>query len=199
MKFATGPQDILIFDVEVRPTAWIGGDFVGRSMTCASYSWLDEDYVSTNIITRESTSNFDVVIPLASAIEAADLAVGHFIRGFDFTVLSGDLERNGLAPLEKVNTIDTKMDRLATSGLSESLENLIARYKLDTEKLRMSEPDWEAFNLYQPPALVEKVRARCESDVKATKELFVALRDAGRLKDTKVWTPEMKKVPRYRA
>jgi len=199
MRFETGPQDILIFDCEVRPTAWIGGDFVGRSLTAASFSWLDEDYVHTDIITRDSTNTIDIVNPIAAALESADLAVGHFIRGFDFVVINGELERNGMSPLQKVNTIDTKMDRLATSGLSESLANLIARYELENDKMDMREPMWEEFNLWQTPRSVAWVRQRVESDVAATKELFVALREAGRLKDTKVWTPEAGKMPRYRA
>lgn len=197
MRFVVDSPDILIFDIEVRPTAWIGGDFVGRSLTAAAWSWLDEDRVEVRTITRQSTDTLDVLIPIAGSLEACDLAVGHFIRGFDLGNLNGELERYGMESLPAITTADTKLDRYKTMGLSQSLENLIARYGLESDKFRMAEPMWEEFNLWQTPRSVEWVRERVVSDVAATKELFVALRDAGRLNDTKTWSPAQGKAPRY--
>lgn len=191
---------VLIFDIECRPTAWIGGDYVGRSLTAYAIGYLDRDEIENDAILPGDREHFELMmIRLAAALESADLVVGHYIRGFDLPVVNADLERVFQKSLPRMMALDTKIDRLQGLGLSESLENLSARYKLDTEKMTMHEPWWEEFNLWQTPETRKLVMQRNRQDVQGTKELYLALESAGRLKAPKPWDPANAKLPRYRA
>lgn len=198
MRFETRKGDVVIFDLEVRPTAWIGGDYVGRTMTAYAFMYLDSDEVYSDAIHAGNPDHFiDMVVAIASAVETSTLAVGHWIRGFDLPVLNADLERVKQTSLPRLMTVDTKSDRLQINGLSQSLENLAARYDLSVQKMDMREPWWEEFNCWQTPASREKVLARVESDIRATKELYKAMLDAGRLKAPKAWDPTNARFARY--
>jgi hypothetical protein len=198
MRLRQEESNILVFDIECRPTAWFGGDFVGKSITAAAWVFLDSEMPVAEAITRDDVDTERVMRPLIEAVEAADLLVGHFIRGFDLPVISGDLERLGWAPLDPVLTVDTKIDRKQTMGLSESLENLAARYELEAQKMSMHEPWWENFNLWVDWDSRERVLDRVKSDILATRELYLRLLNEDRLKAPKVWSPSQAKMPRYR-
>jgi hypothetical protein len=191
---------VLTFDIECRPTAWIGGDFVGRSITAFAAKWLGEpdESIICFVLTREDTSVFRIVDPLANLLEDATVIVGHYIRGFDLPVVSGDLERVFEPALPRLVTVDTKLDRISTSGLSESLDNLVTRYELEHPKEHMREPMWEEHNLWQTPRSVKWVHDRVISDVLATEELYQTLEGYDRLKSPKVWDPTSGKMPSYR-
>lgn len=191
--------DVLIFDMEARPTAWIGGDYVGRSSTAYAFTYLHSDEVWSDAIVAGDLSHFEqMVIDLAAAVDTCSVAVGHYIKGFDLPLLSADLERVRQPGLSRTVCVDTKIDRIQGLGISESLENLAARYELDVQKMDMREPYWEEFNLWQTPASRERVLQRVTSDILATKELYLALEEAGRLKNPSIWDPSTKKMPRYR-
>ena len=190
---------VIIFDLEARPTAWIGGDFVGRTSTAYAYSYLDEDKVTSDVIRAGDYSYWaELVDEIALRVEDATLPVGHWIRGFDLPLLNADLERIGKPSLSRTLTIDTKTDRMQGDGISQSLENLASRYDLETQKMTMHEPWWEEFNLWQTKRTRDLVRERVESDVRATKELYLAMEAAGRLKAPAVWDPAKAKLSRYR-
>lgn len=200
MKFTLPTTSILFFDIEVRPTAWIGGDYVGRSLTAYAFMWDDGgDTIHASAISRTSQGTASLASELACEIEAADLVVGHYIRGFDLPVLNAELERNELPMLRDVLTIDTKLDRKMTSGISESLENLGYRHGLPTAKHPMSEPWWEEFNLWQTPESRRRVIDRVSADVKETRELYHALHNQDYLRPPKVWSSNSARMPRYRA
>ncbi len=193
---------VLIFDMEARPTAWIGGDYVGRSSTAFAYSFLNEDTVAVDaILPGEGAQQYweDMVLRLVFAVERSDVVVGHYIRGFDLPLLNSDLERIGQPSLGRTLAVDTKTDRLQGNGLSESLENLMARYDLESEKMAMHEPWWEEFNLWQTPRSRARVMERVTSDVIGTKELYRALLDVDRLKVPSAWDPAKSKLPHYRS
>jgi hypothetical protein len=196
MKFRHDASRILVFDLECRPTAWYGGDYVGKSLTAVGWSWLDGN-VSTTVLTREMTSTEPLLWDFLTDFESADIVVGHFIRGFDLPLLNAEVESLGWSSISPVLTVDTKSDRLTTLGISESLENLVARYELEHDKIPMSEPRWTEHNLWQTPRSVEWVRTRVSGDVTSTKELYLALQD--RLRKPKVWDPAASKLPRYRS
>lgn len=192
--------DVLIFDLECRPTAWIGGDFVGRSLTAYAYTYLHSDEVVADAILPGDQERFALmVISIASAVETADVNVGHYIKGFDLPLLNADLERIHQVTLPRMVVVDTKIDRITGLGISESLENLAARYELNVQKMDMREPYWEEFNLWQTPKSRQRVLDRVTSDILATKELYLALEAEGRLKSPSIWDPTKAKMPRYRA
>lgn len=197
MKFDLAPSKVLIFDIECRPTAWFGGDYVGKSITAAAWAWLDEAEPHSVVLDRDMESTGLIMEGIVEAIESADLVVGHYIRGFDLPVLSGELETLGWAPFEPMLTIDTKTDRFKSMGISQSLENLVSRYELEHAKVPMSEPRWAEHNLWQTPRSVEWVRQRVEGDVVSTKELYVAMAD--RLKGPKAWDPQGNAQAKYQA
>lgn len=197
MRIEVPESKVLIFDIECRPTAWFGGDYVGKSITAAAWVWLDGDEPTSVVLDRDMDSTALIMEGIVEAVESADLVVGHFIRGFDLPVLAGELETLGWTPFDPVLTLDTKTDRLTTMGISESLENLVARYELTHAKIPMNEPRWSEHNLWQTPRSVEWVRERVEGDVVSTKELYLAMQD--RLKGPKAWDPRGSKMPRYRA
>jgi len=199
MRFHHDPSSILVFDCEARPTAWISGDFVGKSITAAAWSWLGGEEVYSRVLVRSDLSTAPILSPFLEDLKHADIVVGHFIRGFDLPLISADLERLGWEPLDPLLTIDTKSDRLTTLGLSESLGNLVSRYEVGHEKMPMTEPQWEEHNLWQTDRSVQWVRERVESDVVANKALFIELSEEDRLKPPKVWDPAGAKMPRYRS
>jgi DNA polymerase III epsilon subunit-like protein len=200
MKFEPNADSVLIFDIEARPTAWIGGDYVGRTMTAFAFKYLGSDVVRAEAIYPGDREHWQtMVVSLASALESSDLVVGHYIRGFDLDVVNADLERVKQATLPRLMTNDTKIDRLKGLGISESLENLSARYDLETEKFGMKEPWWEEFNCWQTPESRQTVLTRVKTDVVETEELYLALLEAGRLKSPEAWDPATAKRPRYRS
>lgn len=202
MQFDGG--DVLIFDLEARPTAWIGGDYVGRSITAFAYCYLDSDEVVCETLLGGTTTaeariahQQIMVNKVAAAVETADLVIGHWVRGFDLPLLNAELERWRGAPLPRLMTIDTKSDRLVGSGLSQSLENLAFRYDTSVQKMDMREPMWEEYNLWQTDRSIEWVASRVSSDILATRELYVAMDEAGRLNGPKAWDPASASLPRY--
>lgn len=200
MRFSPSTDAPLIFDIEARPTAWIGGDYVGRTMTAYAYKYLGDDRIEYDAIHPGDKTHWKLMVTrLASALETSTLAIGHYIRGFDLDVINADLERIGSATLPRLMTTDTKIDRLKGLGISESLENLSARYDLETEKFTMKEPWWEDFNCWQTPKTRKTVLQRVKTDVIETEELYLALLEAGRLKTPEAWDPTTAKRPRYRA
>ena len=169
-------------------------------MTAYAYKYLGDDEVSFNSISYGSTQAEWglMVVEIAAAVEAADLVIGHWVRGFDLPLLNADLERIGRTePLQRVLTIDTKSDRKVGSGLSQSLENLAFRYDTQVQKLDMREPMWEEFNLWQTERSVKWVRDRVSTDILATEQLYVAMEEAGRLNGPKAWDPASASLPRY--
>lgn len=197
MRLAKGK--VLIFDLEARPTAWIGGDFVGRSLTGYAFRYLDADRVYSDVIVAGDYGRWTLMVQqIAEAVADATLVVGHWIRGFDLPLLNADLERIGQPSLGRMMTVDTKTDRLQGDGISQSLENLASRYDLETEKMAMHEPWWEEFNLWQTERTRKLVRKRVVTDVKATTELYLAMEKAGRLKSPAVWDPAKAKLSRYK-
>lgn len=200
MKFEPNADSVLFFDIEARPTAWIGGDYVGRTMTAYAYSYLDEEHIASDAIRAGDRAGWErMVIHIASVLESSTMAVGHYIRGFDLDVINADLERIGQKSLPRLMTTDTKIDRLKGLGISESLENLMSRYDLRTEKMSMHEPWWDEFNCWQTERTRKLVLERVRSDVEGSKELYKALLAAGRLKTPAAWDPTTAKRPRYRA
>ena len=199
MRLTIDEPSILVFDMEARPTAWIGGDYVGRTMTAYACSYLDSEFIESDVIAAGDYARWkDMVTILAENLEHADIVVGHYIRGFDLPLLNADLERIGAVSLPRLLALDTKIDRKQGNGLSESLENLLARYDLPEQKMSMKEPWWEEFNLWQTERTRTLVRERVESDVAGTKALYRAMIEADRLKEPKAWDPTSAKIPRYR-
>ena len=200
LRYTTRYRDVpvLVMDFEARPTAWISGDFVGKSITAVGWVWRHEGVANSVVLTHRMKSAAAIVDAASEQLLKYDdvLVVGHYLRGYDLPVLNADRERLGHGSLPKLLTHDTKLDRKQGIGLSESLDNLVIRYELEHEKMPMHEPWWEEHNLWQTPRSVAWVKERVERDVLANLDLYEHIRD--RMRPPKVWDPNGSKMPRYR-
>jgi hypothetical protein len=180
-------MDVLYFDLECRPGHWIGGDYVSKIITAAAWSWNDEDEVQVRTHFEMSTAG--IASTLAQEIADCDLVVGHYIRGFDLPLLNGELLRSGHDPLEPVMSHDTKLDMMPAHGRSKSQENLAAQLGLDEQKVKVTLPEWEAFNSKDVSGY-DRVFDRVKDDVIQNRALRKALLSIGWIGPPQMWRPK---------
>lgn len=185
---------LLDLDVECKPGHWIGGDYVSKIVTAIALGWINEDkVVEFDHYDRSLTWMLE---RLRSYYDAADIIVTHYGRGFDFPLLNGMCEREGLKPLERKLTIDTKLDRLKTHGRSQSQKNLAADYGLINPKVDVTLREWEGFNSREE-GYRDVVVERVIGDVKQNIELFKALRQRGMLGPPRMMSYQPSGARRY--
>jgi DNA polymerase elongation subunit (family B) len=185
---------ILDFDVECRPIAWYGGDFVTKQPTAIAWKWIGLKapiYVAvigesdrSSLVLEEEAAMLE---QFRAAYDEADLVTGHFIRGFDLPLLNGACERLGLPVLGPKDTQDTKLDYVRASGISKSMENLGAMYELKHPKVQMNTASWGAGNMLLPHG-IEATKKRVIGDVREHIELRAEMLRRGVLGPTKPWT-----------
>jgi hypothetical protein len=168
---------VLDFDVECRPLAWYGGDFVTKQPTAIAWKFVGEkggvQVEQIGLSDRSSLVLFEeaeMLEAFRSAYDQADMVTGHFIRGFDLPLLNGALDRLGLPPLGPKHSQDTKYDYMSAQGISKSMENLGGMYELKHPKVQMNTATWAAGNMLLPEGLV-LTRKRVVGDVKEHIEL----------------------------
>lgn len=168
---------VLDFDVECRPLAWYGGDFVTKQPTAIAWLFIGETSIPTVTYIGGSDRSSRVLIEEEKMIEAfrkaydaADVVTGHFLRGFDLPLLNGACDRLGLPPLDSKHAQDTKLDYMAASGISKSLENLGAMYELKHPKVQMNTTSWAAGNMLLPHGIQQTIK-RVVGDVREHVEL----------------------------
>lgn len=195
---------ILDFDVECRPMAWYGGDFVTKEITAIAWRFLDEPEEDTRcwLLTPSKTwrsHQKKKVAGLKSFIKDYNLSrmvTGHYIRGFDLPLINGTCVRLGLPPLASKLAHDTKGDLVTMSGLSKSQENLAAYFDLKHEKQRMNTHLWEIGNSLVEEGRVETKR-RAVGDVNQHIEFRQELLNRGALRPASVWTSGAKSEAYY--
>ncbi len=180
---------LLSFDCECRPGAWIGGDFVSRSLTAIAWRFHDSPKTHSVILSRRDTSTRRLLEAFLPAYEAADVVTFHYGRSFDMPLLNHEMMDNGLPLLAPKLTVDTKSDLAKSVGESKSQENLGAQYELDHPKVPMNVPGWEEFNLWLSAAGTAAVREREIGDVDQHVELYRKLNALGYLAPAKLWKP----------
>lgn len=180
------PIRILHFDMECLPGHWIGGDYVSKVVTAVAWGWRDDDTIK--VLTHYDTSLDDMADSLSSAIGAADIVTGHYIRPFDLPLLNGALLRQGMRPLDPVLTIDTKLDLLKAHGRSKSQKNLSSMVGVAAPKVDLSNWEWEQFNLREP-GFENRGIERVVGDVIQHKEMYAALDELGWLGSPRAWLP----------
>src|SRR4051812_11930508 len=99
---------ILDFDVECRPLAWYGGDWVTKQPTAIAWkfigepggigvAWIGASDRSSRVLDEERL----MLLAFVDAYDSADVVTGHYIRGFDLPLINGALDRlclPGLGP-----------------------------------------------------------------------------------------------------
>lgn len=190
------PVRILDFDVECRPMAWYGGDWVTKEITAIAWRFVDEPEDSTRVWLLTPSRTWAEHIAkrrrgmeeFLAAYNEAGMVTGHYIRGFDLPLLNATCMRLGLPALAPKLTHDTKGDLVRMSGLSKSQENLGAYFDLKHEKQKMNTHLWEIGNSLVVEGRRETER-RVVGDVNQHIEFRADLLERGALQDaTTVWS-----------
>lgn len=196
-------QRILDFDVECRPLAWYGGDWVTKQPTAIAWKFVGErGGVQVEVIGKSDRSSrvLDeeraMIESFREAYEAADIVTGHYCRGFDLPLLNGACERLGLRTLDDRLVQDTKLDYVLASGLSKSMENLGAMYELRHPKVPMNTALWARANMLLP-AGIEATRRRVVGDVREHVELREEMLRRGVLGPPRPWSSGARMDWRY--
>lgn len=209
--FSTSERDALIldFDCECRPMAWYGGDFVTKQPTAIAWKWIDarggpvsevevayigKSHEPDNLDDEES----EMIEEFRTYWDAADIVTGHFIRGFDLTLLDGALIRLDLPLLGEKLTSDTKLDFAKAHGISKSQENLGATFELEHPKIPMNTSKWFESNKLTTKG-IEYTIERVVGDVRQHEDLRREMLDRGLLAQPKLWSPKSSGVGQYTA
>ncbi len=190
------PRRALCWDLENRPLAyWYDGETTSE-ITAFGWKWADEPDVKSMLLLRtgrfatswgQTVSETKAYTLFRDELHKAGLVYGHNIRRHDLPILNAGLLSRQLPTLRPMLTSDTLKDIPRRGGLSASLENLASMYGLDGEKLKMTQPDWEAANRLSPSG-VELARERVVGDVLLQERLRAHLLELGILKAPRVWS-----------
>lgn len=194
---------ILDFDVECRPIAWYGGDFVTKQPTAIAWRFIGEAARTRVEVIGESDRSSMVLEEEAAMLEAfreaydaADIVTGHYIRGFDLPTLQSAYLRLGLPLLGRKRAQDTKTDLLKASGISKSQENLGAMFELDHPKIPMNTKLWGDGNMLLPHGIAA-TKKRVLGDVNQHIELRAEMLRLGTLATAQEWFPGGGTSPGY--
>lgn len=186
---------ILDFDVECRPMAWYGGDWVTKEITAIAWRFTDEPEEATRCWLLEPSRTWAAhqakkrkgMESFLRDYNKADIVTGHYIRGFDLPLVNGTCIRLGLPSLAPKLTHDTKGDLVRMSGLSKSQENLAAHFELAHAKEKMNTHTWEIGNSLVLEGRKETHR-RVVGDVNQHIEFREELLARGALQAPSMWT-----------
>lgn len=186
---------ILDFDVECRPMAWYGGDWVTKEITAYAWRFTHEPEEATKVWlltpsktwSQHQSKKRKGLERFIKDYNKADMVTGHFIRGFDLPLINGACIRLRLPPLSAKLSHDTKGDLIRMSGLSKSQENLAAYFDLKHSKEKMNTHTWEIANSLVQEGRIETKR-RVIGDVNQHCEFREELLARHALQPPKVWS-----------
>jgi DNA polymerase elongation subunit (family B) len=163
---------ILDFDLETVAAGFADPDWVPQKITCAAWSWIDEDEVHCEVCSPmglfgKPELRVKMLEPLVEAINEADMLTGHNLLRFDLPVLQSELLRLKMNPLGHQLVQDT-MRILKTKGFKKGQDNLGALLKSDEQKLSLSWQQWE--DAYDEQGW-QTIKDRAISDVKMHKQI----------------------------
>jgi hypothetical protein len=196
---------VLHFDCEARPMAWYGGDFVTKQPTAISWKWLDSNPIVPPRVefigASHEPDNLDdeeseMIEVFRQQYNAADIVTGHFIRGFDLTLIDGACIRLDLPLLGEKLASDTKMDFAKAHGISKSQENLAATFELGHPKVPMNTAKWFESNKLTTQGIRWTIE-RVVGDVEQHIDLRETMIDRGLLAAPKLWSPRSSGLGQY--
>jgi hypothetical protein len=195
MKFSQSSPRVLTFDIEARPMAWYGGDFVTKQITAVAWAWGDgrvpgPDPAPYEVPCRTLRDNGMVRMlqEFRKVYEVADLVTGHYIKGFDLPLIQSWLSMMDMPLLDQKLASDTKNDLIKMHGVSKSMENLASQLGCESEKFSMTTTDWLRANALEEEG-TKKLVARVTSDVVLHIEMRGRMLAKGMLKPPSVWKP----------
>lgn len=195
---------ILDLDVECRPMAWYGGDWVTKEITAIAWRFTDEAEEDTRVwLLTPSRTWAEHINKRRRGMEQfikdyaeADIVTGHYIRGFDLPLINGTCARLGLPMLAGKLAHDTKNDLVRMSGLSKSQENLAAYFEMKHAKQKMNTHLWEVGNSLVAEGRAETKR-RVVGDVDQHIEFREGLLERGCINPPQYWSPGTANSERY--
>jgi len=189
-------QKVLDFDIECRPLAWLGGDFVTKEITAIAAKFLDEDPIYCWLLGVDEPER--MLVEFVELYDRADVVTGHYIRGYDLPTINGALHEYGQPPLDTKLTHDTKLDLIKQQGISGSQENLAAMLGITAPKIQMNNVKWREANRLTEDGL-RLTRERAVGDILQHIELRQALMDQGWIGLPKIWHSLPATSSKYRA
>jgi DNA polymerase elongation subunit (family B) len=184
---------VLDFDIECRPLAWYGGDFVTKQPTAIAWQFIGQGRINVAVIGESDRSSLilqeetEMIEAFRKAYDKADMVTGHYIRNFDLPVLNGACMRLGLPMLRNKLSQDTKLDFAKRSGMSTSQENLGAMFELAHPKVGMNTTLWAMGNMLLPEG-IRATRKRAMGDVRQHIELREKMLAINALASPRVWS-----------
>lgn len=189
---------VLMFDMEARPIAWYGGDFVTKQITAVSSAYVDdpEGTLQTKYLTKRDLTFRRMLEHIRGRLVEADVVAGHYIRGFDLPLLNANLLLSNLPLLPTLLTVDTKGALPKMHGISKSMENLGAALRLERSKVQMNTTKWWDANTLTKDGIKAAI-IRVEGDVLENIEMYKMLQRRGALAPPIEWNPGPGGVPEY--
>jgi len=180
---------ILDFDIENRPSSYIGADFTSAEVTAVAACWADEPKSMRVWLVRPGVlgtrpSLVALLKGFRPMYDAADMVTCHFGRVHDLPKINGAMIEFGLPLIS-----DTKLDFMRHGQhMSGGQEGLCGMLGLPEAKVHLSHDDWRRANRFEPAAL-KKIEARVVGDVVQHMALRRKLVERGLLGPPKVWRP----------
>lgn len=188
------PLRSLAFDFEALATGYADPAWVPQVTTVISYSWLDENDVTTLAVCDYSKGQMPHIDKAAqrkmltdflAVYNQADEVSFHNGRRYDQPVLNGMCWWVGLPPVASKPTIDT-IDLGKVKGVKKGQDNMGVLLGIPVHKLSLNHEEWIA-------AYAERgwpvVKERCSSDVIQHKMIRAEMRKRGWLRPARRWRP----------
>lgn len=188
------PLRSLAFDFEALATGYADPAWVPQVTTVISYSWLDNndvttlavcDYSKSQMPHIDKTAQREMLIDFLEVYNEADEVSFHNGRRYDQPVLNGMCWWVGLPPVSSKPTIDT-IDLGKVKGVKKGQDNMGVLLGIPVHKLSLNHEEWIA-------AYAERgwpvVKERCSSDVIQHKMIRAEMRKRGWLRPARRWRP----------
>lgn len=180
----------LDFDIENRPSSYWYEGAVTAEVTAIAWAFTDD---SKNIRVEvldpsDDSSMINMLFSFRMAYDEAYMVTGHFIWKHDLPILNGAYIENGLDPLDKKMTSDTKLDLIRYSDQPKTQEYLGIMMDTKAPKVHMTQADWREANRLTPEGIA-KTKKRVMGDVKQHMQLRAELIERGMLRPPRLWTP----------
>ena len=183
---------VLHFDIEARPLAWINQDYVSKEITAIAVRWADEKKTDYWLLGKHDP--VEMLEGFRELYDEAGIVTGHYIRGYDLSMINGAMVEYNLPFLEDKMTHDTKGDLIGFTGVSKSQENLCAMLGIAAPKVSMSQAMWRESNRLTPEGLLYTAK-RAVGDVNQHVEMRNKMLELKMLELPRMWYSAMKQNP----
>jgi hypothetical protein len=126
-----GSGMVLDFDCESRPMSF-RGDRPTAEITAIGMSWVGTEDTEVWLLGEDEPR--DMLLRFSELYAQADVVTGHYIRGFDLSLINAGLMEYGLPPLGRKMTSDTKQDLIKYRDISAKQEDLLEMLDIPIEK-----------------------------------------------------------------